>query len=229
MVHIRRTILLFMVGSNKHWTRLATHDFWGAIVPSDHVVQIYDDDQNFLSLLEGFVTGGFDANDCVIVIATEEHLHALEDRLRFKGHRVFELKLRDQYIPLNAKDTLDEFMINNWPDEVLFTHFMNREIALGSSRHRKVRVFGELVALLWAHGNVGASVKMEHMWNKMCKDEMLSLFCAYPKRNFDQRVLESILTICGSQSKMIKLPKDSHKEILFKDIRFNENTSQIAG
>lgn len=218
-----------MEASTRHWITSATHDFWGAIAPSDHVVQIYDDDQNFLSLLEGFVTAGFSMNDCVMVIATEEHLHALDDRLRFKGHKVFELKLQDQYIPLNAKETLGEVMINNWPDEVLFRHFMNRQIARASSRNRKVRVFGELVALLWTHGNVGASVKMEYLCNKMCEDEMLSLFCAYPKRSFDQHALESILHICGSRSKMIKLPDASRQEILFKDIRFNESPSQRVG
>ena len=217
-----------MKASNEHWRRSATRDFWGAIAPSDHVVQIYDDDQKFLSLLESFVTVGFATNDCVIVIATQEHLHALEDRLRFKGHNVFELKLQDQYIPLSAKDTLGEFMINNWPDEVLFRHLINRQISRARTRNRNVRAFGELVALLWAQGNVGASVKMEHLWNKMCKDEMLSLFCAYPERGFNQNSLESILHICGSQSKMIKLPDDSRQEILFKDIFFNENTSHTV-
>src|SRR6187431_1810080 len=102
-----------MKASNEHWRRSATRDFWGAIVPSDHVVQIYDDEQKFLALLEGFVTAGFAAKDCVIVIATQEHLHALDDRLKFKGHNVFELTLKNQYIPLNVKETLGEFMINN--------------------------------------------------------------------------------------------------------------------
>ena len=87
-----------MAASNENWSRIATKDFWSAISPSDHVVQIYNDDRTFLNLLEGFVTSGFSANDCVIVIATDEHQHALEERLRAKGHNVFELKLQDQFL-----------------------------------------------------------------------------------------------------------------------------------
>lgn len=217
-----------MEAKNENWRRSDTHHFWGEMAPSDHVVQIYDDDQTFLRLLEGFVTAGFVANDCVIVIATQEHLNALEDRLRFKGHDVFELKLVDQYIPLNARDTLDEFMINNWPDEVLFQHIINRLIARARSKKRWVRAFGEMVTLLWAQGNSAATVKLEHLWNKACQRENLSLFCAYPRSIFNQGALESILHICGSRPKMIKSPNDSYQEILYKEILSDENRRQKA-
>jgi hypothetical protein len=216
-----------MGASNRTWSRLATHDFWGSISPSDHVVQIYNDDQTFLDLLEGFVTSGFAANDCVIVIATDEHQHALEERLKYKGYDVFDLKLQDQYIPLNARETLGEFIINNWPDEVLFRHMINRFLARARSRNRNARAFGEMVALLWAQGNIAATVQLENLWNKICQDEELSLFCAYPKSSLNQRALESILQICGSHSKMIKADR-SHQGILYKEVQSNGKKRQTA-
>jgi hypothetical protein len=209
-----------MEAKNEKWRRSPTRDFWSAIGPSDHFVQIYNDDRSYLNLLEEFVVGGFAANDCVIVIATEEHLHAVEDRLRFKGYNVFDLKLQDQYIPLNARETLSEFMINNWPDEVLFRHVMSRHIARARDRKRNVRAFGEMGALLWAQGNSGATVQLEHLWNKICKIEILSLFCAYPGRIVPQSAIESIFDICESESKMIKLPEDSHNEILYREMQY---------
>ena len=77
-----------------------------------------------MDLLDGFVIGGIKAGDCVIVIATANHLAALEERLKIDGFNVFDLKLRDQYIPLYAEQTLSKFMINNWPDENLFRHLV---------------------------------------------------------------------------------------------------------
>lgn len=216
-----------MAAINENWRRLATHDFWGAIIPSDHVVQIYNDDHAFLDLLEGFVASGFAANDCVIVIATDEHQHALEERLRFKGHNVFDLKLQDQYIQLSARETLGEFMINNWPDEVLFRHMINRFLARARSRNRRVRVFGEMVALLWTQGNIAATVQLENLWNKTCQDEALSLYCAYPRSGLNQHALESILHICGSQSKMIK-PDGTHLGILYKEVHPSDNARKRA-
>lgn len=208
------------------WRRSPTRDFWGRIGPSDHFVQIYDDEQSFLSMLEGFVTGGFDANECVVVIATEEHLHVLEDRLRFKGYNLFELKLQNQYVPLGARDTLSEFMINNWPDEVLFRHVISRHLARARTMQRNVRAFGEMVVLVWAQGHTGATVQLENLWNKICQIEGLSLFCSYPRTVFSQNALEAILAICGSQSRMIKPASDSNHEILYKEIRYRENKQE---
>ena len=210
----------------EDWRRSLTLDFWGGIGPCDHVVQIYDDEQSFLSLLEGFVTGGFDANDCVVVIATEEHLHALENRLRFKGYNLFELKLQNQYVPLSAHDTLSEFMINNWPDEVLFRHVMSRHIAKARTKQRNVRAFGEMVAMLYAKGHSGATVQLENLWNKICQIEGLILFCSYPRSVFNQSALEGILDICGTHSKMIKLASDSNHEILYREIQYKENKQE---
>lgn len=213
---------------NENWSSAGTRDFWGGIGPSDHVVHIYDENQTFLSILEGFVAGGIAANDCVVVIATDQHLRDLEDRLRFKGNNVFELKLQDQYIPLSARDTLEEIMINNWPDEVLFRHLMNRLIGRARSRGRNVRAFGEMAALLWAQGNIAATVQLENLWNKICYSEKMSLFCAYPRSDFNQMELESILHICGSNSIMIR-PDNSRHQIFYRDLRFTENRSQRTG
>jgi len=217
-----------MEPNNENWIKLATNDFWNAISPSDHVVQIYNKDQTLLNSLEGFVTSGFNANDCVVVIATDEHLHALEERLRFKGYNVFELKLQDQYIPLSAKETLGDFIINNWPDEVLFRHTVSRFLVRARTRNRNVRAFGEMVALLWAQGNVAATVQLENLWNKLCHDQVFSLYCAYPRSSLNQRALESILDICGSHSKIIK-EDSSHLNILYRQVPFAEAEQLKAG
>jgi len=199
------------------WSRTGTRVFWGEISPCDHVVQIYEDDQAFLDLLGGFVTGGIYSDDCVIVIATKEHLTALEDRMKSNDLNVFELKLRDQYIPLNAEQTLSEFMIDGWPDEALFSHLITALITRARIKKRQVRVYGELVALLWAQGHSGATVPLEHLWNKLFETEAFSLFSVYPKSGFTQDAHESILHICGSHSDMIKAVAESKIEITYKD------------
>ena len=217
-----------MEANNDNWRRSSTRDFWNGISPGDHFVQIYDDDRTYMNLLEGFVTAGFAANDCVIVIAQEEHLHALEDKLRFKGYNVFDLKLQDQYVPLNARETLSDFMINNWPDEVLFRHVISRHIVKAHAMKRNVRAFSEMGTLLWAQGNSGATVQLEHLWNKICRSETFSLFCAYPRNIIPESALESILDICRSKSKIIKLPQDSIHEVLYKDIQYRDSRRQMA-
>jgi hypothetical protein len=217
-----------MEAKNDNWKRSATNDFWQGIGPSDHFVQIYNDERSYMSLLEGFVAGGLAANDCVVVIATEEHLFSLEDRLRFKGFKVFELRLQYQYVPLNAQETLNAFMINNWPDEVLFRHVIGRYIVRARARKRNLRIFGEMGGLLWSQGNSAATVQLEHLWNKINRVEPLNLFSAYHRNVIPESALETILDICGSKSSMIKLPENSIDEILYKEIKFRDNKQQKA-
>jgi len=52
------------------WNESNLKDFWGEIAPCDHVLQIYDNNEAFISTLTGFVGDGINAGDCTIAIAT---------------------------------------------------------------------------------------------------------------------------------------------------------------
>src|SRR5688500_17572825 len=108
------------MNSINEWQRTSAENFWGEIAPTDHVVQIYENDQVFLDTLSGFIGGGINAGDCVIIIATKDHLKALDTQLLSYGVHVSTLVEDDRYIPLDAQKTLDKFMVNGWPDETLF-------------------------------------------------------------------------------------------------------------
>jgi hypothetical protein len=192
--------------------------FWGEIAPCDHVVQIYESDEVFLNLLTGFVRNGVDAGDCVIVIATAEHIKSVESSLASSNYNVSQLISNNRYIPLDAEVSLSKFMINDWPDENLFNEFVSDAISEPHGQGKQIRAFGEMVAVLWAKGQVGATVRLEQLWNKFCETQAFCLFCAYPKSGFTQDASESVMHICGAHSKMIKGFGSSESEILYQDV-----------
>ena len=49
-----------------------TEVFWGEIAPCDHLLQIYENDTEYLSALSRFVSDGFKKNESVVIIATAE-------------------------------------------------------------------------------------------------------------------------------------------------------------
>ncbi len=51
------------------WQKSNTDAFWSEIASCDHVVQIYENDGVFVDALAGFVGGGINTGECVIVIA----------------------------------------------------------------------------------------------------------------------------------------------------------------
>lgn len=181
----------------------AANVFWGEIAPCEHLLQIYTHDSEFLENLADFVASGLAAGDAVVVIVTDAHRSALTGRLRARGIEVAKAIAEGQFLPLDADETLGQFMRNGWPDENLFDATISRVLMRARARSRKVRAFGEMVALLWERGNAGATVRLEHLWNKIMKREEFPLFCAYPKSGFTEGARESLQSICAAHSRLI--------------------------
>jgi hypothetical protein len=202
----------------SEWKRSKADIFWAEIAPCDHVLQVYENDGVFLDALTGFVGGGINAGDASIVIATDKHTRSLEIRLESYGINVHDLIREKRYIPLDAEQTLSRFMINGWPDENLFIATVSEILQNGrGNTNRKIRAFGEMVAVLWAQGNNGATVRLEHLWNKFCQSEKFCLFCAYPKSGFTADLADSIDHICSAHAKMIGGAEKQLTEIIFRE------------
>jgi hypothetical protein len=201
---------------NGNWRKEDLMVFWGEVAPCEHVVQIYENDKVFLESLTGYVGTGFLSGDAVIVIATAEHIKALERALTSQGFNLSSLKARKQYVPLDASESLKKFMVNNWPDEDLFVEFVTG-ILNSVKSNRKVRAYGEMVALLWEQGLNGATVQLENLWNKLHHHHDFTLFCAYPKIGFTQDIHNSIESICSVHAKVINGEQPVASVVQFRD------------
>jgi len=190
-----------MSTNNMH--RSAADVFWGEVAPCDHLLQIYEDESVFMDTLEGFIGGGLRAGDSAIIIATSAHIAALEERLKSAGLDLDAARLQDQYISLDAEKTLERFIADGWPDDQLFIDVITGIIARARKNDRKVRAFGEMVAILWGRGDQAATVRLEHLWHKLCEAEAFSVFCAYPKVGFTQNASESLSEICATHTRIL--------------------------
>ena len=202
--------------NSEDWQKSNLQVFWGEIAPCNHVVQIYEDDHIFLNSLEGFVGSGLIAGDSIIIIATKEHLRAIENRLNKQGFNISALSLENRYMRLEAEEALQKFMIDGWPDEVLFFEFITSLLKKAQKNHCRVRAFGEMVALLWQQGLNGATVQLENLWNRLHENDEFTLFCAYPKVGFTQDMNLSIETICSAHTKVIDGNPRPSTEIYYK-------------
>ena len=187
-----------------HVGQKALSAFWGELSPSEHFVQIYDSDSVLLDTLADFIGDGLVEGQACIFIVTPSHRAGLDKRLRAKGINISAAKADDSYICLDAEATLKKFMVNGWPDDRLFSNLITDVIERAMRKGRRVRAFGEMVALMWALGQCGATVRLEHMWNDLCDKMAFTLFCAYPKAGFTENAEDSIARICCAHSKVLK-------------------------
>ena len=177
--------------------------FWAEMTPCEHLVQIYEDDEAFLNTLEGFIADGLQSGDGVVVIATAPHIKGLGERLELRGIDVDAARKNDTYVVLDADETLPRFIDNGWPNDDRFHELIKDVLARARGNNRRVRAFGELVAVLWGNGHSAATVRLEHLWHNLCRDEDFALFCAYPKIGFTDFAIKSLEDICSVHSRVI--------------------------
>jgi len=177
--------------------------FWGEIAPSDHIAHFYEDDEAFLFTLSGFIAEGLAKGEGAILIATPHHLASLENRLEKCGVDLASALLEDRYIALDADAALASFMRAELPDEQLFEDLVRKLIERASTKGRRVRAFGEMVALMWANGQKEATIRLECLWNTFCRSYGFCLLCSYPKAGFTKDAQQSIAEICGHHSRAL--------------------------
>ncbi len=170
-----------------------------------HVVQLYTDDAFLLDILSGFIGGALAAGEAALVIATSTHADGLHQRLRQAGVDLTKAGNEGRYLFLNAQETLAKFMVNGSVDEIRFTTAIGDAFTrVGSSvpgGSRRMAVFGELVALVWAEGKPQEAIRVEKLWNDLAKQHSFSLLCAYPVTGFsDEKYIQHFLDMCAQHS-----------------------------
>lgn len=176
--------------------------FWAEIAPCEHLVQVYEDEGVFLEGLANFVGAGLTLGEAVVIIANASHRASLEARLQLLGHVIHAAKADRRYLAIDAADMLSRFMVDGWPDPERFEATIRdvlRQVLPGC----KVRAFGEMVALLWARGDHGATVRLEHLWDEFCNANALALFCAYPRIGATRDLNESLAEVCALHSRIV--------------------------
>ncbi|HEX8185440.1 MAG TPA: ATP-binding protein, partial [Blastocatellia bacterium] len=191
---------------------------WSDISESEHFVQFYEADEFLLNSLSGYIGTGLGAGDTCIVVATKAHRDGLDERLRASGLDPVAARESGQYLSLDAAETLSMFMIDGSPEPGLFAGVVGDIIACAGKDRRRVRIFGEMVALLWAEGSYDAAIRLEELWNDLHKSYPFLLFCAYPMEGFGIEAFgKRIGKVCEGHSRVI--PAESYTTLSSADDR----------
>jgi PAS domain S-box-containing protein len=147
--------------------------------PREHVAQLYPSDNVLIESLRMFTTHGLSRGEAVVLVLTPAHQDALLYDLKTAGVDIGHALSSGQLLVQDAAILLTRFMVNAMPDPVLFRFSVGELLArVRGTNHPRMRVFGEMVDLLWK-SNLPAAIRLEHLWNEVLEESNLSLFCAY--------------------------------------------------
>jgi diguanylate cyclase (GGDEF)-like protein len=166
-----------------------------------HAAHFYDDDDDLLPALTGYISAGL-FRDSVVVIASAEHRRQLRQRL--DPDLLAAARGSNRYVELDAAETLSRFMRNGFPDPDLFQMVVGSTILRSTTHRTRVRAYGEMASLLWAEGNVAATLRLEELWSDLQRRIAFPLLCAYPMRDFPDEPDNGFDEICSHHTQLLK-------------------------
>lgn len=146
----------------------------------DHLVEFYETESLLVESVRNFFRPALLAGDPVILVATPAHRAAFVAALEASGLGVQEARQSGRFVDLDAAETLDKFMVDGTPDPDLFDRVVGGLVRSTGSRNPRMRIYGEMVALLWDESNRQAAIALENLWNDLSERERYTLLCAYP-------------------------------------------------
>lgn len=171
-----------------------------------HRVQFYESDSFLLESVRDFISAGFERGEAALIVATEERRMAIDELLEATDVDLQELRSVGRYVLLDANESSSRFMVDGEPEASLFAAAIGSRVAQAAEAGSGVRIFGEMVALLWDKGNVAAALRLEELWNDLARIRPFSLLCAYPMSGFTEAGLFS--QVCNRHARVI--PTESY-------------------
>ena len=170
--------------------------------PSDHIVYSYADDNDLADGVVLFASAGLLKNEAVILVVTAKHADVIRQRLEQEGFDMPELQESGQLVFANAEDMLASFLLDGVIDE------HRSKTGIGSlidaarkhrARARPVRLFGEMVDLIWI-SNPEATLRLEELGNEVIESHSVTILWAYLVGGSRPNSLPAPLLACHSNA-----------------------------
>ena len=175
--------------------------------PTDHVVVFYQSEDELADRVTAYLLGSMTRGGVAIAVATSDHRRGFRERLVSAGVDIAGATASGAYVELDADAVMTSFMINGWADPASFWRAITPVLKAAAPDRRPVRIFGEMVALLWQRGQAGAALDVEAMWNELATQYLFDLLCAYPAGVLDDHEhADATAQVCSAHSATVGVP-----------------------
>jgi hypothetical protein len=143
------------------------------------VVQFYGADEELVEAAGEYLARAIADASVAVVVATAAHLQAFEARLASAGVDVAAARHCGALVSIDAETAVRQFVAAGQIDQARFESQITQEVRDAAAAGHPVRVYGEMVGVLWDAGHLTAALELETLWDELGRDVPLSLYCAY--------------------------------------------------
>jgi KaiC/GvpD/RAD55 family RecA-like ATPase len=170
--------------------------------PCGHIVYPYTDEIQVAEAVCLFASAGLRKGEAVVLVMTADHRKPIRRRLEQEGHNLKDLERTGQLICEDAGNLLSTFMFGGTIDELVFKTKVGKLIErakVSGGKSRPVRVFGEMVDLIWT-SKPQTTQRLEELWNDVIEAYSVPLLCAYSLAGTKPSELPTSLVTCHSHA-----------------------------
>ena len=188
----------------------------------DHVVQFYMSDDDLVDAVSSHLFDGLRVGELIVVMATADHMAGFGVALSRLGLDVESARREGRLVDLDADQVMGRLMSSGEVDSAVFDEVVGSVVRIAATSGRAVRVYGELVALLWESGCVAAAMEVESMWNVLGAEVRFSLLCGYPANAVERdEHVDALHELCHLHSTVVARRDDGvdHESSLGATVR----------
>ena len=150
-----------------------------------HVVQFYDRDDELAESAGDYLADAIDEGGAAVIVATPARCAGFEAHLAARGVDVAAARRNGTLVCLDAARLAQRLTRAGRVDRAEFDAQLRPAILAAGEAPGPVRVYGEIVAVLWAAGQVNAVLELEGFWNELGREIPFSLYCGYPRQSVE--------------------------------------------
>ena len=176
--------------------------------PHYHAVQFYKDSQSLAATVAKFLAEGFSSGQPAVMVATIPHVSAVFAELEKQKFAPEKLRATGELQVFDARKMLSSFMLGSRPDSLMFKSNAGDVIhrLCAGRQPSPIRVYGEMVDLLWQEGNADGAIRLEILWNQLASAYDFSLLCGYSVGHFykERRDDAGFADVCRHHSHVVE-------------------------
>lgn len=157
-----------------------------AVPASCHAVSFFRDDDQLCTEIASFVAEGLKIGEPALIVTNEAHRAGITAQLSLRSVDVARAVEDHDLLLLDAEETIHALMNGGAvPDAAIY----HREIGtvcetLLRGRPGPIRIFGDMVDLLWHRAQYDAAIRIEILSNQLAVVRPISVICGYSMGHF---------------------------------------------
>ncbi len=178
-----------------------------------HAVQFYDREEFILKEIQKFISAGWQQKEGVLAVLRKNRLDKLVQALSVNGAEALSSAIQNGQIQLiAAEELMPSIFKEEQIDSEVFQLKIGKRLSDLQDGFGRIRVYGEIVDILWCQGKKEMALAVENEWQELSKTYDFTLLCGYSLTGFSKaKDMPDFVRVCGRHQKIF--PSESYSEL----------------